>query len=63
MIGGIRTHTIGVYLGLSPSSFIRRVAPPVYIIEIYLKLRGDLLCGNFSFTATPNANLSIRVTL
>ena len=63
MIGGIRTHTIGVYLGLSPSSFIRRVAPHVYIIEIYLKLRGDLLCGNFSFTATPNANLSIRATL
>ena len=54
MTGGTRTHTIGVFLGLSPSSFLPEGLRLHYVCRgNTCKLRGDLLCGNFSFTATP----------
>lgn len=54
MTGGTRTHTIGVYLGLSPSSFLSEGLLLHSVCRGNTgKLRGDLSCGNFSFTATP----------
>lgn len=54
MTGGTRTHTIGVYLGLSPSSFLSEGLRLHSVCRGNTgKLRGDLSCGNFSFTATP----------
>lgn len=32
----------------------------LYTTTIYSQLRGDLSSSNFYFTATPNANISIR---
>ena len=54
MTGGTRTHTIGVFLGLSPSSFLSEGLRLHSVCRGNTgKLRGDLLCGNFYFTATP----------
>ena len=54
MTGGTRTHTIGVFLGLSPSSFLLEGLRLHSVCRGNTgKLRGDLSCGNFSFTATP----------
>ena len=54
MTGGTRTHTIGVFLGLSPSSFLPEGLRLHSVCRGNTgKLRGDLSCGNFSFTATP----------
>lgn len=54
MTGGTRTHTIGVYLGLSPSSFLSEGLRLHSVCRGNTgKLMGDLSCGNFSFTATP----------
>ena len=65
MTGGIRTHTIGVFLGLSPSYFVLEgFQPPcLYAVAIYQKLGGDLSCSYGSFTPTPYGNLPIRATL
>ena len=65
MTGGIRTHTIGVFLGLSPSYFVLEEFQPLclYAVAIYQKLGGDLSCSYGSFTPTPYGNLPIRATL
>ena len=65
MTGGTRTHTIGVFLGLSPSYFVMEEFQPPYLyaVAIYKKLGGDLSCSYGSFTPTPYGNLPIRATL
>ena len=64
MTGGIRTHMIGVCLGLSPSSFCQKdCASTLYAMAIQVNSEEICYTVNFTFTATPNANLSIRASL
>ena len=65
MTGGIRTHTIGVFLELSPSYFVLKGFQPTYLyaVAIYQKLGGDLSRSYWPFTPTPYVNLPIRATL
>ena len=63
--GGIRTHTIGVFLGLSPSYFVLEEFKHLclYAVAIYQKLGGDLSYSYGSFTPTLHGNLPIRAKL